>query len=358
MRTGHFAEISIFNNLNNADIEKIKSLLEKPLERGFISYSISKWSSPVTVDYDEDAINIDYSRLNSIIRDDPFVIPDKFVVLSGIRSSNFYTVITLMDGVRQFRLDEDSRPKTAFKIGKFLISYTDFLILYADFLISYTDFLFLSFKFKKTINSIKISLKGTVTYEQTVMDPNIKNAAKIMQRELEGILQINIAFNCERASSILAANSIRIYDGSVIAFSSDAKEHHEVVKCLLDKFEEFNLKIDGGNSSFFGESAIFVKRLVNAEGIHIPPRVKEQIFDLKTTPLIKKNLRLFVKNVKEYLNYYPDSEVIINHLEQIAHSPDAQITDLEIDYCNNLKAVVAQNSTLTYEQIAPQNQLL
>lgn len=100
--------------------QKIAESIKEMVKHDIVEASTSFANSPVLVvpkkegsDSDHRVV-IDYRRLNDIIEDDKYPIPDINSILDGLNQSKFFTTLDLNQGYYQIELAKESRPYTAF----------------------------------------------------------------------------------------------------------------------------------------------------------------------------------------------------------------------------------------------------
>ena len=88
------------------------------IEDGIIEPSeLAEWASPMVIVRKGDGgirICIDYRKLNSRTRIDPYPMPRIYDILDQIGQANFITTLDLVCGYWQVPVEETDNPKTAF----------------------------------------------------------------------------------------------------------------------------------------------------------------------------------------------------------------------------------------------------
>ena len=94
------------------------------LEKGVIRKSTSTWGSPIVLvkkKTGEIRPNVDYPKLNELVKPDAFPIPRAQDCLDSLGGSTFFSAFDVTSGYFQIPLNKEDIPKTAFvcKYGHF-----------------------------------------------------------------------------------------------------------------------------------------------------------------------------------------------------------------------------------------------
>src|SRR5437763_12989753 len=94
-------------------------------------------------------------------------------------------------------------------------------------------------------------------YEYLVMPMGLTNAPASFQALMNYFLRDYIDKICA------------VYLDDILVYSKDPKEHNHHVKLVLQKFEEYFLKVDLDKSEFDQEEVEFLRHIIEKNDIHI-----------------------------------------------------------------------------------------
>ncbi|XP_055822858.1 uncharacterized protein LOC129891495 [Solanum dulcamara] len=101
-----------------AELRKLKTQFQEPLEKGFIRPSFSPWGAPVLFVKKKDGtlrLCIDYRQLNKITIKNRFPLPRIDDLFDQLKGANLFSKIDLRSGYHQLRVRKEDVPKTAFR---------------------------------------------------------------------------------------------------------------------------------------------------------------------------------------------------------------------------------------------------
>ena len=124
-------------------------------------------------------------------------------------------------------------------------------------------------------------------YEYLVMPMGLTNAPASFQALMNHVLQNHIDKICA------------VYLDDILVYSKDPKEHDHHVKLVLQKLEEYFLKVDLDKSEFDQEEVEFLGHIIGKNGIRMDPRKVQSVLEWPT-PENLKDLQAFLG----LANYY------------------------------------------------------
>ena len=221
--------------------EEIKRQVGEMLEAGIIRPSTSPWASPPVMVRKKDGtmrFAIDFRVLNARTVKDSFPLPRIMDALDCLGNSKYYTTLDLTSGYWQMELEEEAKPKTAFSTHMGL------------------------FEFNK-------------------MAYGLTNAPASFQRAMQCCLA---GLNWDIALCFL---------DDVIIFSKDFDEHLSRLGKVLDRFQQFHLKLKPSKCHLLQEEVSYLGHRVSAAGISTDPQ-KIQAVREWPTPTNCKDVKSFL----------------------------------------------------------------
>ncbi|XP_042201887.1 uncharacterized protein LOC121851863 [Callorhinchus milii] len=104
--------------LSPAEKEHVQSAVNDMLEADIISPSSSPWGAPIVLVKKQDGslrFCVDFRRLNKISVADAYPLPRMDESLDALSGARYFSTLDLLSGFWQLPLDEESKPKTAFR---------------------------------------------------------------------------------------------------------------------------------------------------------------------------------------------------------------------------------------------------
>ncbi|XP_078476934.1 uncharacterized protein LOC144737926 isoform X1 [Lampetra planeri] len=104
--------------LSPAEKEHVQSAVNDMLEADIISPSSSPWGAPIVLVKKQDGslrFCVDFRRLNKISVADAYPLPRMDKSLDALSGARYFSTLDLLSGFWQLPLDEESKPKTAFR---------------------------------------------------------------------------------------------------------------------------------------------------------------------------------------------------------------------------------------------------
>ncbi|XP_078476235.1 uncharacterized protein LOC144737431 [Lampetra planeri] len=104
--------------LSPAEKDHVKSAIDDMLAADIISPSTSPWGAPIVLVKKQDGslrFCVNFRRLNKISVADAYPLPRMDESLDALAGARFFSTLDLLSGFWQLPLDDDSKPKTAFR---------------------------------------------------------------------------------------------------------------------------------------------------------------------------------------------------------------------------------------------------
>lgn len=201
------------NRVPQALKQKARDYIAELLYRGILRKSSSQWRTPIRfIEKPDGTVRLvqNLIPLNDITRKDSFELPEMSKIVEAISGSKFITVLDLKEGYYQIEIDEKDKHKTAFEF------------------------------------------EGEV-FEWCGMVMGFKNGPMIFQRIMNEIL-------CEKRG-----NGIEIYLDDVIIHTKTMEDHEKLVKWVLNKFKENNLKVNKKKIQYGSEEVKLLGLTINGK---------------------------------------------------------------------------------------------
>lgn len=209
--------------------EIISSKVKKMVDQDFAEPSVSQWNAPVLLVPKKGAktandyrLVIDYRRLNDVVEDDKFPIPDINEILDGLGKAKYFSTIDLDQGYYQIPLDKQSRPYTAFS----------------------TD---------------------DGHFQLTRLPMGLKVSPAIFSRLMRMIFGDLIGRICY------------VYLDDIIVYGSTKREHAKNLRLVFERLRQMQLRINFKKCQFFQNSVSFLGHVVSGEGLKPDPTKYETI---------------------------------------------------------------------------------
>lgn len=107
--------------------EEVKRQVSEMLEEGAVELSTSNWAAPIVLVRKKDGtlrFCVDYRKLNSQSRVDPYPVPRVDELIDRLGNAKFLTTLDLARGYWQVPMAQSSREKTAFVTAQGLFQFT------------------------------------------------------------------------------------------------------------------------------------------------------------------------------------------------------------------------------------------
>lgn len=280
--------------------EVISTKVKKMVEQKLAEPSFSSWNAPVLLvpkkgakTIDDYRLVIDYRKLNDVIEDDKFPIPDINEILDGLGRAKYFSTLDLDQGYYQVPLHEKSRPYTAFTTpdGRFQL---------------------------------------------TRLPMGLKVSPAIFSRLMMFILGDFIGKICY------------VYLDDIIVYGNSLQEHAQNLRKVLLRLRDIGCKINFKKCSFFQDSVSFLGHLVSSEGLK-PDPAKYVVIEKWPVPKNVKETQSFLGLVNYYRRFMKNFAKIAKPLYELTKK------DVKFEWSSEcqkafdeLKRLVMSPPTLAY----------
>lgn len=247
-----------------ADIEDVRQHLQQLLAAGIIKESRSPFASPIVVVRKKNGsvrICIDYRTLNSRTIPDQYTIPRIDDALDCLTGSKWFSVLDLRSGYYQISMSEQDKEKTAF-----------------------------------------ICPLGFYQFER--MPQGITGAPATFQRLME------------KAVGDMHLLQVIVYLDDIIVFGRTLEEHEQRLLKVLDRLEEFGLKVSIDKCQFCQSQVKYVGHIVSQAGIATDPG-KVAVVRNWPEPTDLKSLRSFLGFCGYYRRFIANYSSIVRPLTEL-----------------------------------------
>src|SRR5438067_2538203 len=138
-------------------------------------------------------------------------------------------------------------------------------------------------------------------YEYLVMPMGLTNVLASFQALMNHVLWDHINKICE------------VYLDDILIYSKDPKEYNYHVKLVLQKLEEYFLKVDLDKSEFNQEEVEFLGHIIGKNGIHMDLRKVQSVLEWPT-PKNLKDLQAFLGLANYYRRFIKSYSTIVTLL--------------------------------------------
>uniref|UniRef100_A0A8C1GXL0 Gypsy retrotransposon integrase-like protein 1 n=1 Tax=Cyprinus carpio TaxID=7962 RepID=A0A8C1GXL0_CYPCA len=247
-----------------ADIDDVRRHLKDLLAAGIIKESRRPYASPIVIARKKNGsvrMCIDYRTLNSRTGPDQYTTPRIDDALDCLSGSKWFSVLDLRSGYYQVEMAEESKDKTAF-----------------------------------------ICPLGFYQFER--MPQGVTGAPATFQRLME------------KAVGDMHLLQVIVYLDDLIVFGRTLQEHEERLFKVLDRLEEFGLKVSIDKCQFCQEKVKYVGHIVSAAGVAPDPEKVEAITRWKM-PSDLKSLRSFLGFCGFYRRFIKNYSAIVKPLTDL-----------------------------------------
>lgn len=246
-------------------LEEVKQHIRKLLDQGIIRKSTSPYASAIVIVRKKDGslrLCVDYRQLNKKTIKDAYPLPRIEETLDMLHGTKYFSSIDLAQGYYQVEMDEQSIPKTAFRVGT-----------------------------------------GGL-YEYLRMPFGLCNSPATFQRLMEA------CFSEENFEILL------IYLDDILVFSKSIEEHFNRLDIVFSKLKQNGLKMKPSKCRFFQKSVKYLGHIVSSEGISTDPEKTEAV-KLWPKPNTEKELRSFLGIAGYYRRFVRDFSKIARPLHEL-----------------------------------------
>lgn len=233
---------------------QVKTMLSEKI----IEPSHSAWSSPVLlVPKQPDAegnkkwrLVIDFRKLNEQILDDKFPLPNIHDILDSLSGSMYFSHLDLHQGFFQLKLNEQSRPYTAFTTP-------------------------------------------SGHYQLTRLPMGLKTSPSCFSRAMT------------IAMSGLNYEKCLIYMDDLVCYGRNLDTHNKNLMDIFSRLRKFNLKLNPAKCEFLKKEILYLGHLVSAEGIKPDPN-KVAVLQNYPEPKNAEDVKRFVAFSNYYRKFIPN----------------------------------------------------
>ena len=220
--------------------EVIARKVNDMVAQGIAEPSVSAWNAPVLLvpkkgakSLDDYRMVIDYRKLNDVVQEDKYPIPDIDTILNGLGNKKIFSVLDLDSGYYQVELAESSRPYTAF-----------------------------------TTRDGHFHLKR--------MPMGLKTSPPCFAR----IMQI--------ALGDLIGKACFVYLDDIIVFGEDRAEHDNNLRVVFQRLRSVGMKVKPSKCDFFKNAVIYLGHVISDKGIMPDPAKCSAILDIPRPKSVKE----------------------------------------------------------------------
>ncbi|XP_024146840.2 uncharacterized protein LOC112157953 [Oryzias melastigma] len=247
-----------------ADIDDVWKHLQQLIQAGVIKESRSPYASPIVVVRKKNGsirMCVDYRTLNRRTIPDQYTTPRVDDALDCLNGSKWFSVLDLRSGYYQIAMSEDDKEKTAF-----------------------------------------ICPLGFYQFER--MPQGITGAPATFQRLME------------KAVGDMHLLQVIVYLDDIIVFGKTLEEHEQRLLKVLDRLEEYGLKVSIDKCQFCQSQVKYVGHIVSEKGIATDP---EKVAAVKNwpEPTDLKSLRSFLGFCGYYRRFIANYSSIVRPLTEL-----------------------------------------
>lgn len=280
--------------------ETIAKKVRKMVQNNLAEPSVSSWNSPVLLvpkkgaeSVDDYRLVIDYRRLNDVLEDDKYPIPDINEILDGLGKAKYFSTIDLDQGYYQISLDKASRPYTAFTTSD-------------------------------------------GHFQLTRMPMGLKTSPPVFSRIMRTALGDLVGKICY------------IYLDDVIIYGSTINDHERNLRQVLERLRKIGLQINFKKCKFFKTSVSFLGHIVSDEGLKPDPEKFSVIKDWPT-PRNVKEVQSFLGLLNYYRRFVKDFATIAKPLYTLTKKDTVFLWTADCEKAfNQLKYCVCNPPALAY----------
>ena len=256
--------------------EKVRDMVKQ----GIAEPSISSWNAPVLVVPKKETdglkdcrIVIDYRKLNEMVEDDKFPIPDITEILDGMKNEKFFTTLDLNQGYYQIELDKESRPLTAFS-----------------------------------------TIEGHWQLCRLPMGMKTSPScfSRIMSIALRGLI----------------GNICYVYLDDIIVYGKTVEEHAKNLALVFERLREVGLKVKLKKCAFFRNSVAYLGHIISEHGLSPDPEKFKPINEFPT-PTTVVEVQSFLGLVNYYRRFVKDFAAIARPLYDLTKTDKKQTQSVQ-----------------------------
>ena len=205
--------------------QKVEEQCQKLLANHVIRESHSAWSSPVVPVIKSDGslrMCIDYRRVNAQTKTEHYPMPNLESSIYSASKMQYFSKLDMIKGYYQIKLDENSKPITAFSTNK-------------------------------------------AHYEFNVLAFGLKNSGMSFQKAMQKIL------------SKFSMKNVIVYIDDILLMSATFEEHLDLIRRVLNTLLEAGVTINMKKCELFQPEVSFLGHLISNKGIRKSPAYTEKI---------------------------------------------------------------------------------
>lgn len=233
--------------------EEMDRQVQELIDKGIVEHSKSPWGAPALLVEKPDGsfrLVIDYRRLNSVTRIDPYPLPQVQETLSQLGSAKYFTVVDLASGFWQIEMDPKDVDKTAFNTPS-----------------------------------------GHFQWRRMPM--GLVNSPAVWQRTADVILAGLLGKRCF------------VYMDDIIIYSSTFAEHLEAVEEVLVRLRAAGLKLKPSKCQLLQRQVRYLGHIVSADGVEPEPGKLSSVRDFPR-PTGVRGVREFLGLIGYYRRHVRD----------------------------------------------------
>lgn len=255
----------------------------------------SEWAAPIVTPVKKDgSVRVcgDFKvTINPHLKVDEYPLPRIEEIYANLSGGKQFSVIDLRQAYLQMELDEESK--------QFL-----------------------------TINTHR----GLYQYQR--LPYGVASAPAIWQRAMDQILQ--------------GIDGVQCYLDDIIITGKTYLEHLSALDQVLQRLEEYGLKVNQEKSKFLQDSVEYLGHVISAKGLHQAPSKVQAIMDMPA-PTDVTQLRSFIGMVQYYSKFLPNLSTTLAPLNQLLHKNVVwRWTDQEEKCFQEVKRLLLKNNVLTH----------
>ena len=242
--------------------------IQKMIGEQIIEKACSPWNSPILLvpkkssgDTKKWRLVIDYRKLNTVIEDDKFPLPNIDDIIDALAGAKYFSHLDLSQGYYQCQLRPEDRPVTAFSTP-------------------------------------------SGQYQMTRLPMGLKISPSVFSR----LMTI--------AMSGLDMTKCLVYLDDIIVFGKTIDEHNKNLTRIFERFRQVNLKLNPGKCKFFKTELLYLGHLISAEGVK-PDPAKTEAVKKWPTPQNADEVKRFVAFANYYRKHIKDFAKICSPLNYL-----------------------------------------
>ena len=238
--------------------QKIETEIEKMLDQNIIEESDTPWSFPLLCVPKKDGtirVVVDFRRLNEVTISDPYPMPSMRDLISTIGNCKIFSMLDLLSGFHQVRLDEESSNMTGFS-------------------------------------------SGSAHYRYVRMPFGLKSSPITFVRLIDSVFRG------------LLGKIVIAYIDDLIILGDNEDEHFRNLEIVLQRLQDANLKLKLSKCSFLKKEVTYLGHRISAQGV--------QVTDDKISAICNFPRPTNVKTLKSFLGVSGFYRSFIKQYAQVA----------------------------------------